>query len=367
MFTNQSKYQKHNYFMRLALSQAEVSLGNTNTNPAVGCVIVKNNNVISAASTSPTGRPHAEQNAINISKKFSQKSSLYVTLEPCIHYGKTPPCVKKIIKNKIKKVFFSIKDPDFRTFAKSSKILRKKGVLVKSGLLSKEITEFYRSYIKFKKNELPFVTCKLACSKDFFIVNKKNKWITNDLSRGRVHLMRSNHDCIITGSSTVIKDNPKLTCRINGMLHKTPPRVILDSKLSVPISSNLIKESHIYKTIIFYNKMNKKKIMLLKKSKVKVFKLPLNKKGELNLRICLIKLKKIGFSRIFLESGLKLTNSFFRENLIDDFKLFISNKNLGSNGVGSIKKYFKLFLKNKKKIDIKVNLVGDRLISYKLK
>ena len=116
MSTNHNKYQKISYFMRLALQQATKSLGNTKKNPAVGCVIVKNNHLISAGCTSIGGRPHAEQNAINFSEINPQNSELYVTLEPCSHYGKTPPCVKSIIESKIKKVFFSIKDPDPRSF-----------------------------------------------------------------------------------------------------------------------------------------------------------------------------------------------------------------------------------------------------------
>ena len=173
--------------MRLALSEAQKALGKTKTNPAVGCILVKNNNVISAASTSSNGRPHAEYNAIENCKDDIKNSDMYVTLEPCSHYGKTPPCTNKIIKNKIKKVYFAIKDPDKRVFNKSTKLLLKKGVSVKYGIGFNEIKEFYKSYIKYKNNELPFVTSKLAVSKDLFAKNKKDKWITNEYSRGRGH------------------------------------------------------------------------------------------------------------------------------------------------------------------------------------
>ena len=151
--------------MQLALQQAKWSLGNTKINPSVGCVIIKNNHLISAAHTGVNGRPHAEQNAINFSKINSQNSELYVTLEPCSHYGKTPPCVQSIIKNKIKKVFFSIHDPDTRSFNKSTTTLRSRGVSVRNNVLKDEIKLFYRSYFKVKKSKLPFVTCKLAISK----------------------------------------------------------------------------------------------------------------------------------------------------------------------------------------------------------
>ena len=133
--------------MQLALNQARKSLGNTKENPAVGCVIVKNNTVISAGNTSLNGRPHAEHNAIKSSKKSLLKTlNIYVTLEPCSHYGKTPPCVKKIIKTKAKKVFISVKDPDIRSYGKSIKSLNKHNISVNVGTLSHKIMNFYKSY-----------------------------------------------------------------------------------------------------------------------------------------------------------------------------------------------------------------------------
>ena len=367
MFTNQSKYQKHEYFMRLALKQAEILLGNTKQNPTVGCVIVKNNNVISAGATSFNGRPHAEKNTISCSKNNLRNSYLYTTLEPCSHFGKTPPCTKLIIKKKIKKVFFSIKDYDYRSYNKAAYTLKNKGVDVKNGILKKEINRFYKSYYKLKRNLLPFVTCKLAVSKDFYTIDKKNKWITNKYSRGRVHLMRSIHDCIITSSRTVNLDNPRLNCRINGLDNRTPSRIILDNKLEIKIKSNIIKESNKYETFIFYNKFDKLKIKILNKLKIRTVKIPLNKKGELDLRNVLNKARKLGFSRIFLEAGIKLTNSFLKENFVDDFKLFISNKNLGKNGNASINNFIKKYLINKNKKTVDVNLSEERLLSYKLK
>ena len=180
MFTNQNRYQNNIYFMGLALQQAKRTLGNTKKNPTVGCVIVKNHQVISAGYTSINGRPHAEQNAINFSKTNPKNSKLYVTLEPCSHFGKTPPCVNSIIKNKIKKVFFSIKDPDPRSFNKCSKKLKSKNIVVINGILKDKIKLFYRSYLKSKKKNLPFVTSKLAISKEFYTTNIKSKWITNE-------------------------------------------------------------------------------------------------------------------------------------------------------------------------------------------
>ncbi len=367
MFINQNKSFKSKYFMRLALLQAQKVLGNTKTNPAVGCVLVKNQNVISAGSTGINGRPHAEVNTLNFSKVNVYKSDLYSTLEPCSHYGKTPPCVKAIIKNKINKVFFSVNDPDYRSFKKSFNILKKNSIKVNKGILKKEVSDFYRSYINYKKKSLfPFVTCKLAVSKDFYTIDTRSRWITNKFSRGRVHLMRANHDCIITTSKTINTDNSLLTCRVNGLYSRSPSRIILDSKLKVNINSKIFKEAKKFKTIIFYNKIDKKKINTLKKHNVKLYKVNINKDGSFNLKDLLTKVKKLNFSRIMIESGIHLIKNLLKNNLINEFKIFISKKNLTNKGRGNAKFLIKL-LKNKRKVIEKVNLFDDKLFSYKIK
>ena len=353
--------------MNLALNQARKTLGKTKDNPAVGCVIVKNDKLISAGFTSLNGRPHAEQNAINLSTEKVKNSNLYVTLEPCSNYGFTPPCVNLIIKKKIKKVFFSINDNDSRSYKKAKSKLKENNILVTKGILSKKVNTFYRSYNKFKKKTLPFVTSKLAISKDFFTVDKKEKWITNEHSRARVHLIRSNHDCIITSSQTINADNPRLTCRIEGLKNKSPARIILDNKLKIKVNSKIIKESNKHKTIIFYNKTNIKKISFLNKKKVKTYKVPLNDKKDIDLRFALEKVKKLGFSRILLESGIKLNKCFLDNNLVDDFIIFSSNKKLGNRGEKNIQKYLRVFMNYKKKCIEKVNLFGEQFTSYTIK
>ncbi len=353
--------------MSLALKQANFTLGNTKDNPSVGCVIVKNNNVIGAGFTSINGRPHAEHNALKSAIKNLKGSDLYVTLEPCSNYGKTSPCINKIIKKRINKVFFSIYDPDKRSFKLSVKKLKKNNISSKVGTLSKETNSFYRSYIKLKSDNFPFVTCKLALSKDYFSIHKKKKWLTNRFSRGRVHLMRSNHDCILTSSNTVITDNPQFTCRIDGLLKRSPARVLLDRNLKIKITSKIIQEAKYHKTIIFYNRKNVKKLKLLKKFKVKTFQIILDKTGNLDLKTSLMKIKKLGFSRIFLESGIKLIKNFLKKKLVDDLKIFISNKSININGEGKFKKDLFIFIKRKKSIVEKVNLFGDKLLTYNLK
>ena len=367
MSIKKNNFSNNTFFMNLALMQAYKVLGNTGQNPAVGCVVVKDKNVISSTHTGIKGRPHAEILAIKFAKKNIYGSELFVTLEPCSHYGLTPPCVKSIIKNKVKKVFFSIYDPDLRSFKKSSKNLKKEKISVKTGTCSNKINYFYRSYYKFKKEKLPFVTAKVAASKDLFTKSKKKRWITNRFSRGRVHLIRSQHDCIITSAKTIIDDNSKLTCRIAGLENFSPTRIILDKKLKIPIDSNMAKSAKKNRTLIFFNTGDRMKIKVLRSLKVKLYKFPLSKEGNFDLKSILIKIKQFGYSRILIESGLTMTTNFLKNNLVDDLQLFISNNNLGNLGNNSMKKNVKLFLSKKKYTNEVVNLMGDKLISYKIK
>ena len=353
--------------MKLALTQAQKNLGNTKENPSVGCVIVKNDCIASAGCTSINGRPHAERNAIVYSKNDIKNSDLYVTLEPCSHHGKTLPCVDTIMNSKIKRVFFSLKDPDTRSHNKSTRLLKKNKINVQKDILVSDIKNFYKSYFKYKGNILPYVTAKMAISKDFYTNSKKKRWITNKFSRGRVHLMRSNYDCILTSVNTIIIDNPRFTCRIHGLEDNSPSRIILDKRLKIHITSNIVRSANKHRTIIFFNKIDQKKIKVLKNLKIELVKIPLSEDGNFDLKYILMKVKILGFSRIFLESGLNLTTNFLNKGLVDDFQLFISSKNLGKNGNNSFKKNMKLFFKNRKFTNEKVNLFGDKLISYRIK
>ena len=179
--------------------------------------------------------------------------------------------------------------------------------------------------------------------------------------------MRSNHDCIWTSVNTVIIDDPRLTCRIRGLENTSPSRIILDKNLKIPIKSYIVRSSSKYNTIIFFNKINKNKIKILKKLKIKLINTPLNEDENFDLRNILMKVKLLGFSRIFLESGLNLTTNFLNRGLVDVLKLFISSKRLNMNGNNSFKRTMKSFLKKEEVTNEKVNLFGDKLISYRVK
>ena len=179
--------------------------------------------------------------------------------------------------------------------------------------------------------------------------------------------MRSVHDCVLTSAQTVLKDDPLLTTRIKGLSKRSPARIILDRNLITPINSKLVRTAHKIETIIFYNKKNIKKLNNLKKNKVKTFKVKLNSNGKLNLNESLLLAKKLGYNKILVEAGINLSKSFFNQNFIDDLKVFISDVKIYKDGRNNFKNVLNKFIKNKKKLIEKINLLGDSLISYKIK
>ena len=203
--------------MGLALNLASARHGLTGENPAVGCVIVKNDEIISIGQTGYDGRPHAEYNAIKNSIDNLEGSTMYVTLEPCSHYGETPPCTKEIIKNKIIKIIYSVDDVDKKVKGKSFKILKSKNIVVKKGLLYKEIINFYKPYFFNRRNKIPYVTGKIAISKNNLIYSKGTKRITDINSDKLTHFLRYKNDSLMISYKTLNEDNARLDCRLEGL------------------------------------------------------------------------------------------------------------------------------------------------------
>ncbi len=286
-------------YMRMAFDKAFEHLGSTKNNPSVGCIVVKNNSVISSGKTSLNGRPHAEVNALSKNLNF-KGSTLYVTLEPCIHYGETPPCVNIIKKKGIKKVYYSVLDPDHRTFNKAKNFLNKSGIKVNIGLLKKKSLDFYKSYFQSNKlKSLPYTDIKIAISKDYYSVDKKNKWITNSYSRNNGHLIRSKYDCILSTYKSVNSDNSLLNCRIKGLENLSPSRAIIDQDLKLNKNLKLFTNSNNIPTYIITCKTNKKKEDYLKSKKIKLIKI--NKvNNSISYEKILMELKKKRFFKGFM-------------------------------------------------------------------
>lgn len=368
MFIKRNNSSQNKFYMDLALRHAKKGLGNTGVNPSVGCVIIKDNSVIGSGNTGFFGRPHAERLAINNARSKTNSSSIYITLEPCSHFGKTPPCTDKIIKGKFKNVFFSINDPDKRTYKKSKKKIEAKGIKVFQGINKNKISRFYESYIKFKNDSIPMINTKIAVSKDLFLKNKKSKWITNNYARQRGHYLRSQHDSILTTIKTIKDDNPTLNCRINGLETTTPTRFIIDRNLRISLNSKILKSSDKYLTYIFYNKLNKKKIKHLIKKKIKLIHMNLDENDNFDLISIFKKIKIMGYSRTLVESGKEFNTKLLVNNLINYVYFFVSKNKIYNKGLLSMKKFIFSMNKNKiSKTNQKINLFGDSFKIYKLK
>jgi len=352
----------HSNFLKLAFNTAKVNLGKTSLNPSVGCIIVKNNSVISSGRTSFKGRPHAEFNALKFKKNF-KNSDLYTTMEPCTHYGVTPPCTNIIAKKGIKRVFFSFNDVDKRTAKKSKiKLTNKKIKVYKK--FSNDFYNFYQSYFSIKKKTIPFIDAKIAISKDYFTINKNSEWITNSLSRDRVHLIRSEYDAIISTSKSINQDNSLLNCRLNGFNNEKPDLIIVDLNLKIKRRLNLFRKFNKRKIFIITSILKSKKISYLKKIGIKI--IPIKSLKNKNDFINLFKsLKKYAYNRILVESGLIFLNELLKNKLIFNLYMFQSSIKLGKKGKNNTSNNIIKKLKLKKKI--KVNLNGESLYKIKIK
>jgi diaminohydroxyphosphoribosylaminopyrimidine deaminase/5-amino-6-(5-phosphoribosylamino)uracil reductase len=350
----------HNFFSNLAFNLAENHIGKTGTNPSVGCVVVKDNSVISAGVTSINGRPHAEFNALNKNINFKD-SEMYLTLEPCTHYGKTSPCTDLIKRKKIKQVYYCYDDPDLRTFKKAKKILKEK--IKKINITSKNL-DFYKSYYLDKMKKLPLIDAKIAFSKDNFTINRKSRWITNLRSRKVVHLIRSKYDCVISTSKSINKDNSLLNCRLDGFNKYKPDLIIIDRNLSLKKTLKLLDISKKRRTYLVTTSKNAKKISFFKNKKIKAIHLS-RLKYKKDFDQLFQKLFQIGKRRILIESGLTFLKTIMNFKLLNNLYIFKSDKKLKKNGFNNIKisGLSKLSVSRR----IRINLNNEKLYKVKIK
>ena len=352
--------------MELALDLAKAREGVTGTNPSVGCVIVKNDQIISIGQTSVSGRPHAEFNAIKNCTENMTDSKMYVTLEPCNHQGVTPPCTSAIIKSKIAEVIYSITDIDTRVRAKTYKILKSKKINIKKGLLKKKITQFYIPYFFNRKNRLPYITGKIAVSNNNLIYSKNKKKITNRLSDKFTHLLRYKNDSIMVSYKTLNIDNAKLNCRLKNMHIFSPKRIILDNKLETNDKSYLFKTANNTNTIIFYNEAEASKIRKFKIKKIKLIKSKIDKFKKFDIKIIMKKLYNLGCRNILIEGGNELTKNFLKKKLFNQFYLFKSQKKLSKLVIHKEFNGFNILKQNyKNKLKLNSNFGNDKITLYK--
>ncbi len=312
------------YFMKIAIKEGYKGLGYTSPNPAVGAVLVNplTKEIIAKGYHKRYGYPHAEVEAICKAGGKAKGAHLYVTLEPCSHYGKTPPCTEKILEVGISKVICAIRDPN--SVARGGlEILKSKGVEVKVGVLEKEakiLTRFFLSYILRKQ---PWVIMKVASSLDgkIAVSTGDSKWITGEEARKYGHKLRHICDAILVGKNTVIKDNPELTCRL--VKGKNPVRIVLDTKLSLSPDYKIFKIDKDKKTVIACGeKASLKKEEVFKNKGIEVWRLPL-KRNKIDLKALLEKCYEKGISSLLVEGGAKIHGSVLEENLVDEIFYFV--------------------------------------------
>ena len=336
-----NKDQEDERWIRTALLLAGRSLGNSFPNPAVGCVLVKNGCVVGRGWTQAGGRPHAETEALKRSGKNSIGATAYVTLEPCSHYGQTPPCVNALIAGRVKRVVIAMIDPDKRVAGNGILMLQKAGIETSLGCLEAEAKQINSGYLH-RLNGRPQILVKIATSLDGKIATRTgdSKWITNSLSRNIAHKMRATNDAIMVGIGTVLADNPMLNCRLPGLEHLSPIRCIIDKNLDIALNCNLVITAKKIKTIIFTNNNNvlNDKANLLSEAGLVLVPLPLNKTGYFDLNVVLSVLAEIGVGRLLVEGGQKLITNFLQNNLVDKLAWFRSPLIIGGDGRNSIAK-----------------------------
>ena len=319
---------KDKKYMKLALDLARARRGLTGDNPSVGCVIVKKDKIISIGQTGFGGRPHAEHNAILNCFENPKGSKMYITLEPCNHYGKTPPCTRNIVKNKISEVYYPIDDIDLQVKGKSYLILKKNNIKVKKGLLKKEALNLYKSYYINRKKKLPYIIGKIAISKNKIIYSDISQKITNKTSDKLTHYLRLKSDGILITSKTLNIDNPKLDCRLEGYMKFSPKRIILDKNLKIDLKSYIVKSIKNKNTIIFHNSNDKTKKNFLTKKGAILIKQSTHSYKNFDLKTILKNLYMKGIKNLLVEGGDELTKSFLQKKMFNEFYMFKSSKNL---------------------------------------
>ena len=325
-------------FMQLALALGRRGLGNSWPNPAVGAVIVKDGVILARGWTQPGGRPHAEVEALRRAKKLAQGATLYATLEPCSHTGKSPPCADAIIKAGIARVVSAIEDPNPEVAGQGHARLRAKGISVDVGLGAEEARRAHSGHIMRITQNRPRVMLKLAVSADgkVGLAGRKPVAISGEAARARVWQMRAENDAILVGIGTVLADNSHLTCRLPGMLERSPVRVVLDSQLRLPMSSALVATVRETPTWVFTS-VNPSAIAeeILQQKGCKVFRVA-DVNGRLDVDEVLKALAGEGVTRLMVEGGPTVAASVVAAGKVDEAVLVRGDKEIGATGIDAL-------------------------------
>lgn len=316
-------------YMRLAMQLAGNAIGRTSPNPLVGAVIVKDNRVVGCGWHREAGTPHAEVHALNQAGELAQGADVYVTLEPCAHYGKTPPCSKALVEAKVKNVYGGLLDVNPKVAGKGFKILEDAGIHVEYGFLQDELRKQNEVFFKWIEHKKPFIVLKAAMTLDGKIATAtgQSKWITNETSRAYGYKLRDIYDGIMVGINTVIEDNPMLTARVDG--GKNPIRIVVDSSLKIDINANVVQDKSAKTIVATTDKADKDKILKLQAQDVDVIVVDKDENDKVDIEKLLDILGQQNICSILVEGGATLSGSFVAKKLVDKVYFFIAPKIVG--------------------------------------
>lgn len=321
------------FFMNMALELSEKGRGFTSPNPMVGAVVVSNSHVVGTGYHEYAGGPHAEVNALNEAGDLARGATLYVTLEPCNHTGRTPPCTKKILESGIARVVVAMQDPNPDVTGGGIEFLRERGIQVDAGIEEKEASRINEFFIKYVRTKRPFVILKTAATLDGRIATRTgdSKWVTGPSARNYAHRIRHAVDGIMVGIGTVKQDDPSLTTRLENIKTKDPARIILDTRLSISESARLLKvESDAGTYLVTGQNPSPDKKNRLEKMGATIIESPL-KSGFIDLDALMLQLGAMGITSLLVEGGGRVAASVLSCRIVDKILFFYAPKILGGD------------------------------------
>jgi diaminohydroxyphosphoribosylaminopyrimidine deaminase / 5-amino-6-(5-phosphoribosylamino)uracil reductase len=325
--------------MRAALALARRGLGTVWPNPAVGCVLVKGGRVVGRGWTQPGGRPHGETEALRRAGEAARGATAYVSLEPCCHWGKTPPCTEALIDAGVRRVVVALEDPDPRVAGDGIRQLRAAGLDVETGLCGEEAAEVNAGFLNRLRLGRPLVTLKLATSLDGCIATSggESRWISGPQARERTHALRADHDAIMVGIGTILADDPQLTCRLPGLDDRSPVRVVIDRHLRVPVTSRLIGDAQRIPTwIVTLRSAGPAHRDALLPRGVTLIEVDPDPEGQIDLAAALRAIGARGITRLLVEGGAGLAAALIRAGLVDRLAWVHAPLLIGGDGIAAI-------------------------------
>jgi len=344
-------------YMSQALQLAEKGLYSTSPNPRVGCVIVRDGKIAGCGWHIQTGQPHAEINALSIAGGSAQGATVYLTLEPCSHYGRTHPCVEALVRAKVAKTIIAMQDPNPLVAGKGISLLKQSGIKVLVGLMEERAKDLNVGFVSRMTNNRPWVRMKIAASLDgkTALNNGVSQWITGEAARHDGHRLRARSCAVLTGIGTVLEDDPQLSVRFIET-SRQPLRIIIDSRLEIPTIARVLRGEG---ELIFTTTDNKEKISALKEVGARPIILP-NKKGKIDLAGLMQLLADFEINELLIEAGNRLSGAFIREGLVDELIIYLAPHLIGNRAMGMLQLPELTDLSEKYNLKIKdLRMVGE--------